>query len=127
VIRRELTYGRWRWVDAYSAYNAHNNALNSSAVSPCSLIGLSSLSPSGATDMLESDDGDRSEGRENIVSNVDLSFLSEQMELSPSLFDGNTFENRPRQCRSVNLRVSDQLVFFFLESQNPYPEQCVFH
>lgn len=37
-------------------------------------MGLSSFSPSGATDMLESDA--ESEGNENIVSNVDLSLVS---------------------------------------------------
>ena len=61
----------------YSAYNAHKRDLNSSSVSPWSLIGLSSLSPSGPTvtpkllEVLER----RSESRENMFSNVDFSFV----------------------------------------------------
>ena len=42
-------------LQTHKAYNDHNRALNSSAVSPCNLIGLSSLSPSAATVTLESD------------------------------------------------------------------------
>ena len=61
----------------YSAYNAHKRDLNSSAVSPWSLIGLSSLSPSGPTvtpELLEVLER-RSESRENMLSNVDFSFV----------------------------------------------------
>jgi len=61
----------------YRAYKAHRSARNSCAVSPWSLIGLSSLSPSGPAvtlDVLVLER--RSESRENILSKVDLSFVN---------------------------------------------------
>lgn len=61
----------------HRAYNAHNRARNSSAVSPCNRIGLSSHSPSGDAVRLESDrDESVSDDKENMVSNADLSFVN---------------------------------------------------
>jgi hypothetical protein len=60
----------------YKAYKAHKRARNSCAVSPWSLIGLSSLSPSGPAVTLVLELERRSESRENILSKVDLSFVS---------------------------------------------------
>ena len=60
----------------HSAYRAHSKARNSSAVSPCSRIGLSSLSPSCEAVMLESERAESvSPESWNIVSKADLSFV----------------------------------------------------
>ena len=61
----------------YSAYSDQRRARNSSAVSPCSLIGFSSPSPSVAAVVPESErDESASDDSWNMVSNADLSFVS---------------------------------------------------
>ena len=64
-------------VNAHSAYRDHSKARNSSAVSPCRRIGLSSLSPSVANVTLDSErDESVSDDSWNIVSNADLSLVN---------------------------------------------------